>query len=257
MSTSEAAPSATAITIDDSDARGKAPAVAPAPAAPPPADAAAAAPPKYRRFPFLLRKTKAGGGVCKRGAACFDFLLRLCAIAATLVAAIMMGTTDETLPFFTQFFQFHANFADLPALTSVHICPLLLKGHFHDLNRFAWACFLQVLRGGECDRSRLPRPLPPLLPSRNGSAPSDRTKASALRPRHSELLITLTIAAASSATAIVYLAHNGSSKANWVAICLRFDGFCQSISGAVVASFIAVVFFMVLVIMSALVMRKH
>ncbi|THU62808.1 hypothetical protein C4D60_Mb01t09030 [Musa balbisiana] len=227
MSTSEAAPSATAITIDDSDASGKAPAAAPAPAAPPPA--AAAAPPKDRRFPFLLRKTKAAGGGCKRGVACFDFLLRLCAIAATLVAAILMGTTDETLPFFTQFFQFHANFADLPALTFFVVGNAIAAGYLVLSLPFSLATMVRPQSTG-------PRLLLFVLDT---------------------VMMELTIAAASSATAIVYLAHNGSSKANWVAICLRFDGFCQSISGAVVASFIAVVFFMVLVVMSALVMRKH
>nr|XP_010943799.1 casparian strip membrane protein 2-like [Elaeis guineensis] len=71
------------------------------------------------------------------------------------------------------------------------------------------------------------------------------------------VMVGLTTAAASAAAAIVYLAHTGSKKANWVAICLRFDGFCQHISGAVVVSFVAVVLFMVLVVMSALAMRKH
>lgn len=70
-------------------------------------------------------------------------------------------------------------------------------------------------------------------------------------------MLALLTAAASSATAIVYLAHNGDSEANWVAICLRFDGFCQRISGSVVASFIGVVFFIVLVVMSALIMRRR
>lgn len=51
----------------------------------------------------------------KKGIAIFDFLLRLVAVAATLSAAVAMGTTDQTLPFFTQHFQFHASFEDLPA----------------------------------------------------------------------------------------------------------------------------------------------
>lgn len=72
-----------------------------------------------------------------------------------------------------------------------------------------------------------------------------------------QVMVALTTAAASSAAAIVYLAHGGSEKANWVAICLRFGSFCQQISGAVVVSFVAVVLLMVLVVMSALAMRKH
>ncbi|WOL11400.1 hypothetical protein Cni_G20162 [Canna indica] len=61
-------------------------------------------------------------------------------------------------------------------------------------------------------------------------------------------MVAFTSAATASAATIVYLAHNGSEKANWVGIRLQFDGFCQCISGAVVASFIVAVFFMVLVV---------
>ena len=72
-----------------------------------------------------------------------------------------------------------------------------------------------------------------------------------------QVALALTTAGAASATAIVYLAHNGNTSANWIAICQQFTDFCQSVSGAVVASFIAVVLFMLLVMMSALVLRKH
>jgi uncharacterized protein (TIGR01569 family) len=72
-----------------------------------------------------------------------------------------------------------------------------------------------------------------------------------------QAILALTTAAASSAAAIVYLAHTGNAKANWVAICIQFDGFCQRTSGAVVGSFLAVLIFMLLVIMSALAIRRH
>ncbi|PNX79545.1 casparian strip membrane protein 1-like, partial [Trifolium pratense] len=55
-------------------------------------------------------------GKMKRGVAVIDFILRLIAIVATLASAIAMGTTDETLPFFTQFVRFRAKYDDLPAL---------------------------------------------------------------------------------------------------------------------------------------------
>lgn len=58
---------------------------------------------------------QASGGV-KRGLGVFDFVLRLGALAAALAAAAAMGTSDETLPFFTQFFQFEASYDDLPTL---------------------------------------------------------------------------------------------------------------------------------------------
>ena len=53
----------------------------------------------------------------KRGLAIFDFILRLAALAAALGATISMGTSDQTLNFFTQFFQFRARFDDLPAFS--------------------------------------------------------------------------------------------------------------------------------------------
>ena len=71
-----------------------------------------------------------------------------------------------------------------------------------------------------------------------------------------QIMLALTTGAASSAAAIVYLAHNGNSSANWIAICQQFNDFCQQISGAVVASFIAAVIFILLIVMSALAHRK-
>lgn len=56
-------------------------------------------------------------GGWKRGVGVFDFILRICAIGAALAATATMGTTDQTLPFFTQFLQFQASYDDLPAFT--------------------------------------------------------------------------------------------------------------------------------------------
>ena len=64
-------------------------------------------------------KQEQGKGGWKRGVAIFDFLLRLGAIITTLAAAATMGTSDETLPFFTQFFQFQASYDDLPTFQCV------------------------------------------------------------------------------------------------------------------------------------------
>ncbi|WOL15659.1 casparian strip membrane protein 1 [Canna indica] len=218
MSTTEAG-AATSVTIGDSapsaNGRGKAPLPAPPAAA-------------RRSFPFLLRNPKAGGG-WKIGVCFFDFVLRLCAVAATLVAAITMGTTRETLPFVTEHFQFHANFTDLPAMLFFVIANGIAAGYLLLSLPFSLAAMVR------------PHAVGPRL----------------LLFIFDTVMVAFTAAAAASAAAIVYLAHNGSEKANWVGICLRFDGFCQRISGAVVASFIAVVFFMVLVVMSGLVLRKN
>lgn len=50
----------------------------------------------------------------KRGLAIFDLVLRIGALASSLAAAAAMGTSGQTLPFFTQFFQFEASYDDLP-----------------------------------------------------------------------------------------------------------------------------------------------
>jgi len=46
-----------------------------------------------------------------------DVFLRFLSIVATIASAISMGTTNETLPFFTQFIRFKAQYSDLPTLT--------------------------------------------------------------------------------------------------------------------------------------------
>ncbi|KVH90601.1 Uncharacterized protein family UPF0497, trans-membrane plant [Cynara cardunculus var. scolymus] len=53
----------------------------------------------------------------KRGLAVFDVVVRLAGVATALAAAIAMASTEQTLPFFTQFFQFQAGYDDLPAFT--------------------------------------------------------------------------------------------------------------------------------------------
>ncbi|KAE8676494.1 Casparian strip membrane protein 1 [Hibiscus syriacus] len=65
-----------------------------------------------------------------KGLGIADFLLRLGAIAAALAAAATMGTSDQTLPFFTQFFQFEASYDDLPhSCTFFVIAMALIAGY--------------------------------------------------------------------------------------------------------------------------------
>lgn len=58
----------------------------------------------------------AAGGV-SRAVSVADVFLRFLAIVATIGSAVSMGTTNETLPFFTQFIQFEAKYSDLPSFT--------------------------------------------------------------------------------------------------------------------------------------------
>lgn len=72
-----------------------------------------------------------------------------------------------------------------------------------------------------------------------------------------QVMIAFTTAAAAAAAAIVYLAHNGNDTTQWTAICQQFGDFCQRISGAVVASFIAAFIFIILVVLSGVALRRH
>ncbi|KAG4402446.1 hypothetical protein GLYMA_02G201000v4 [Glycine max] len=71
------------------------------------------------------------------------------------------------------------------------------------------------------------------------------------------VFLTLATASGASAAAIVYLAHNGNQDSNWLAICNQFGDFCAQTSGAVVSSFVSVVIFVLLIVMSALALRRH
>ncbi|RWR83585.1 casparian strip membrane protein 1-like protein [Cinnamomum micranthum f. kanehirae] len=175
----------------------------------------------------VAKPTRFKGG-WRRGLAIFDFILRLFAIAAALAAAAAMGTTDQTLPFFTQFFQFKASYDDLPALTFFVIGNAIAGGYLVISLPFS---IISIVR----PYAVAPRSLLFIFDT---------------------IMVALTTGAASSAAAIVYLAHKGNSSANWIAICQQFNDFCQQTSGAVVASFIAAVIFILLIVMSASALRK-
>ncbi|KAJ1385768.1 Casparian strip membrane protein [Sesbania bispinosa] len=71
------------------------------------------------------------------------------------------------------------------------------------------------------------------------------------------VFLTLATASGSSAASIVYLAHNGNQDTNWIAICNQFGDFCAQTSGAVVSSFVTVVAFIFMIVMTALALGKH
>ncbi|KAJ0810721.1 putative casparian strip membrane protein [Helianthus annuus] len=163
-----------------------------------------------------------------RGIGIIDLILRICAITATLAAAAVMGTTDQSLPFFTQFFQFQASYDDFPTFT------FFLAGN-------AITCAYLVLS--------LPFSIVSIVrPHVIG--------ARMLLLIFDTIALALTMSAASAAAAIVYLAHNGNPGTNWPALCQQFNEFCPRVSGAVVGSFLAVLILVVLVILSAAALRR-
>ncbi|XP_062195643.1 casparian strip membrane protein 2-like [Phragmites australis] len=228
-STSEAA---TVIHMDD----GKAP-VAPPPAAGAAASASDAtapssAAPAPRKaavgggLPFLLRS---GADGFRRCLAVIDFLLRVAAFGPTLAAAISTGTSDERLSVFTQFFQFHARFDDFPAFTFFMVGNAIAAGYLVLSLPFSAVGIIRPKATGVrlfllvCD----------------------------------VVMMLLLTAAGAAAAAIVYVAHWGNRRANWVPICMQFHGFCQRTSGAVVASFLAVLVFIVLILMAVCAIRRR
>ncbi|KAI4348931.1 hypothetical protein L6164_009592 [Bauhinia variegata] len=170
----------------------------------------------------------AAGGL-RKGLAITDFILRLGAIAAALGAAVTMAAADETLPFFTQFFQFEASYDEMPTFQFFVITMAFVGGYLVLSLPFS---VVTIIR---------PHALGVKL----------------LLIILDTVFLTLATAAASAAAAIVYLAHNGNEDANWLAICNQFTDFCQETSGAVVSSFVTVVIMVLLIVMLAVALRKH
>ncbi|XP_004516298.1 casparian strip membrane protein 2 [Cicer arietinum] len=168
-------------------------------------------------------------GGWKKGIAIMDFILRLGAIAAALGAAASMGTSDQTLPFFTQFFQFEASYDSFTTFQFFVITMAIVAGYLVLSLPFSIVAIIRPHAPG-------PRLFLIILDS---------------------VFLTLATASAASAASIVYLAHNGNQDTNWLAICNQFGDFCAQTSGAVVSSFVAVVVFVFLVVMSALALGKH
>ncbi|TVU16671.1 hypothetical protein EJB05_40246, partial [Eragrostis curvula] len=227
MSTSEAGAPAHVIPIDDvARHHGKAPVtdVPPPPAVTPAAVPAAPVATAPRKIPFFRRADR--GSRC---VALIDFVLRIAAFGPALAAAIATATADETLSVFTQYFQFRARFDEFPALVFFMVANAIAAGYLVLSLPFSATIVLRPQATGLrlllliCDM----------------------------------IMVALLAAAAAAAAAIVDLAHSGNLRANWVPICMQFHGFCQRTSGSVVASFLAVFVFMLLVILGAVAVRKR
>lgn len=64
-----------------------------------------------------LEAGEASRGKGSRGVSIFDLILRIVALVGTLGSAVAMGTTNETLPFFSQFIQFQVQYDDFTTFT--------------------------------------------------------------------------------------------------------------------------------------------
>ncbi|KAF7017488.1 unnamed protein product [Triticum aestivum] len=224
MSTSEAA---TVIPVYDVAPGQGAPSNSKAPAAAPPAAAPAAATTTTpRKFPMRFFRRSDRGSRCM---AFLDLLLRIAAFGPALAAAIATGTSDETLSVFTEFFQFRARFDDFPAFLFLMVASAIAAGYLLLSLPFSAVVVL--------------RP--------------QTTVLRLLLLVCDTIMLGLLTAGAAAAAAIVDLAHSGNERANWVPICMQFHGFCRRTSGAVVASFLSVFIFVLLVVLAAFSIRKR
>ncbi|KAH9289759.1 hypothetical protein KI387_033876, partial [Taxus chinensis] len=138
-------------------------------------------------LPPPLRRWRRLGGL-------FDLVLRLLALGGTLTALIAMATDDETLPTFTQFFQFEAQYSDLPALTYFVIANAVAGGY---LVLSLPVSILNIVK--------------PRFPA---------TKMILIF--FDTVMVAVVSSGAAAGAAIVYLAHEGNNRANWFAICQQF-----------------------------------
>lgn len=164
-----------------------------------------------------------------RGLSIMDFILRIVAAIATLGSALGMGTTRQTLPFSTQFVKFRAVFSDLPTFVFFVTSNSIVCGY---LVLSLVLSFFHIVR-------------------------SAAVKSRVLQVFLDTVMYGLLTTGASAATAIVYEAHYGNSNTNWFPFCRQYNHFCKQISGSLIGSFIAVVLFIILILMSAISISKH
>ncbi|XP_027348487.1 CASP-like protein 6 [Abrus precatorius] len=165
----------------------------------------------------------------KRGLSIVDFILRIVAAICTLGSALGMGTTKETLPFATRFVKFRAVFDDLPTFVFFVTSNSIVCGYL--LLSLALS-FFHIVR-------------------------SNAVRSRVLQVFLDTIMFGLLTTGASSAAAIVYVAHYGNPNANWFPFCRQYNNFCERISGSLIGSFIAAVLFIILILMSAVSISKR
>lgn len=155
----------------------------------------------------------------RKKVAVFDFIMRIFGIIATLAAAIAMGTADEKLPFFTQFFQFEAKYSDLPAFTYFVIANAIAAGYL--ILSLPISIFNMIRPHVEASKLIL------II--------------------FDAVMAVVDTSGASAAAAIVDVARRGVSRANWFSFCQQFGSFCERVSDVLIASSGAAVIFVLLV----------
>ncbi|KAD2243196.1 hypothetical protein E3N88_01771 [Mikania micrantha] len=164
-----------------------------------------------------------------RGIAVLDFFLRLIAIVGTLASAIAMATTNQTLPFFSQFVRFRAKFNDLPSFTFFVVASSIVSAYLILSLAFS------------------------ILHIAKANLVNTRVLLLVLDTAAMGLLM----AGSAAATAIVQLAHKGNNKVNWFAICQQYNDFCKRVSGSLIGSYAGVVVLILLILLSGVALTRR
>ncbi|XVF16659.1 hypothetical protein REPUB_Repub10bG0051100 [Reevesia pubescens] len=164
-----------------------------------------------------------------KGVSLLDFIFRILAFIGTLGSAIAMVTTNETLPFFTRFLQFRAEYDDLPTFTFFVVANAIVSGYL--LFSLPFSIF-HIVRSS-AQRTRM------------------------ILMFFDMVTLALLTAGASAAAAIVYLAHKGNTRVNWLAICQQFNSFCERTSGSLIGSFAGIVLLSLLIMFSGFALARR
>ncbi|EXC20002.1 hypothetical protein L484_015678 [Morus notabilis] len=158
-----------------------------------------------------------------------DFILRIIAALGTLASAIAMGTSRQTLSFVTRFTRFRAVYKDLPTFTFFVIANSIVCVY---LVVSLCLSFIHIIK-------------------------SAAVKSRIFLVIFDTVMMGLLTAGASAAAAIVAMAHNGSTGANWVPFCQQFRSFCDRISGSLIGSFVSVVVFILIIIVTSVAISRR
>eukprot|EP01018_Ginkgo_biloba_P017213 Gb_26813 [translate_table: standard] len=152
-----------------------------------------------------------------------DTLLRLLALCSTLSAAIVMGTDKQTKN--TIIGSFSAKYRYSPSFL-----------------------FFVVVNAVACGYSALS--MISNIVNNIKSLSLSRFNILFIQFFLDLIMVAFVSSGASAATAVAYLGKKGNSHTGWHEICHHFDRFCDHVAGALVPSFVSVIIFMVLTVMS-------
>ncbi|KAK9060127.1 hypothetical protein SSX86_020831 [Deinandra increscens subsp. villosa] len=164
-----------------------------------------------------------------KGISVMDLILRLVGVTGTLGAAIAMGTNEQTLPFFTRFVRFDAQYDDFRSFRLFVVVNAIVCAYFVLTIPLSIVHIMRSVARGT-------RILLIILDT---------------------VMLALLTAGASAAASIVYLAHNGNSSTNWLPVCQQYGDFCQGASGSLIGSFGAIVVFILVILLGAVALSRQ